>query len=72
MGNLGRKATGYLNRKLKGQEFAEIEPEDFFTLGGVAIKDNIAQFPESKFYSCQKNELVVFQSDYLFFVNLLT
>jgi proteasome assembly chaperone (PAC2) family protein len=63
VGNLGRKATGYLNRKLKGREFAEIEPEDFFPLGGVAIKDNLAQFPESKFYACQKYELVVFQSD---------
>jgi proteasome assembly chaperone (PAC2) family protein len=63
MSNLGRKVTGYLNQKLKGQEFAEIEPEDFFPLGGVAIKDNLAQFPESKFYACQKHELVVFKSD---------
>jgi proteasome assembly chaperone (PAC2) family protein len=63
MGNLGLKATGYLNQKLKGQEFAEIEPEDFFPLGGVAIKGNLAQFPESKFYACQKHELVIFQSD---------
>jgi proteasome assembly chaperone (PAC2) family protein len=63
MSNLGRKATGYLNRKLKGQEFAEIEPEDFFSLGGVAIEGNLAQFPESKFYACQEHELVTFQSD---------
>jgi proteasome assembly chaperone (PAC2) family protein len=62
-GNLGRKATDYLNWKLRGQEFAEIEPEDFFSLGGVAIKGNLAQFSESKFYACQKRELVVFQSD---------
>jgi proteasome assembly chaperone (PAC2) family protein len=62
MGNLGRKATGYLNRKLKGQAFAEIEPEDFFSLGGVAIEGNLARFPESKFYACQEHELVVFQS----------
>jgi proteasome assembly chaperone (PAC2) family protein len=63
MGNLGRKATGYLNRKLGGQEFAEIEPEDFFSLGGVAIEGNLVRFPESKFYACQEHELVVFQSD---------
>jgi proteasome assembly chaperone (PAC2) family protein len=63
VGNLGLGVTGYLNQKLKGQEFAEIEPEDFFLLGGVAIKGNLAQFPESKFYTCQKHELVVFQSD---------
>lgn len=63
MSNLGRKTTSYLNRKLKGQEFAEIEPEDFFSLGGVAIEGNLAQFPESKFYACREHELVVFQSD---------
>jgi proteasome assembly chaperone (PAC2) family protein len=63
VGNLGLKATGYLNQKLEGQEFAEIEPKDFFPLGGVAIKGNLAQFPQSKFYACQKHELVVFQSD---------
>ena len=62
-GNLGRKATDYLNRKLKGQEFAEIEPEDFFPFGGVGIRDNLAQFSESKFYACSEHELVVCQSD---------
>ena len=63
-GNLGRGVTDYLNRKLNGQEFAEIDPECFFSLGGVAIKGNVAQFPESKFYACQDHEVVVFQSDY--------
>jgi proteasome assembly chaperone (PAC2) family protein len=62
-GNLGRKATDYLNLKLKGQEFAEIEPEDFFPLGGVGIRDNLAQFSESKFYACPEHEVLVFQSD---------
>ena len=62
-GNLGWRATDYLNWKLKGQEFAEIEPEDYFPLGGVAIEGNLAQFPESKFYVCQEYELVVLQSD---------
>jgi len=63
IGNLGRKATGYLNRKLNGREFAEIEPEAFFSLGGVAIEGNLARFPESKFYAYQEYGLVVFQSD---------
>jgi proteasome assembly chaperone (PAC2) family protein len=63
VGNLGRKATEYLNRKLKGREFAEIEPEPFFSMSGVAIKDNLAQFPESKFYACKEQELLVFRSD---------
>ncbi len=62
-GNLGRKVTDYLNLKLNGQEFAEIEPEAFFPMSGVAIKDNMARFPESKFYACPDQELVVFQTD---------
>jgi proteasome assembly chaperone (PAC2) family protein len=62
MGNLGRKVTDYLNSKLGGEEFAQIEPEDFFPLGGVAIEGNVAWLPESKFYVCQEHELVVFQS----------
>jgi predicted ATP-grasp superfamily ATP-dependent carboligase len=62
--NLGRKVTDYLIRKLKGQEFAEIEPEAFFPMSGVTIEDNVAQFPESKSYDCKQQELLVFQSDF--------
>jgi proteasome assembly chaperone (PAC2) family protein len=62
-GNLGRRVTDYLNLKLEGQEFAEIDPGEFFPMGGVAIKDNIAAFPESKFYACPEHELVILQTD---------
>ena len=61
-GKLGPKVTDYLNTKLGCQEFGEIEPDDFFPLGGVSIEDNIAQFPESKFYCCQEKNLVIFKS----------
>ena len=61
-GKLGARVTDYLNRKLGGQNFCEIEPVEFFTLGRVAIEDDIVQFPESKFYACLKNDLVVFKS----------
>ncbi len=63
-GNLGLRTINYLNRKLEGQEFAEIEPERFFSLGGVAIREDLARFPESKFYACQEHELVLFRSDF--------
>lgn len=59
---LGTKVTDYLNKKLGGQSFREIEPVEFFTLGGVSVENDLVQFPESKFYVCPKNELVVFQS----------
>ena len=62
-GALGAKITDYLNRKLDGQSFGEIEPVEFFPLGRVTIEDDMVQFPESKFYACPKNNLVVFRSD---------
>jgi proteasome assembly chaperone (PAC2) family protein len=62
-GGFGRKVTDYLNLKLKGREFADIAPEDFFPMGGVGIADDVARFPESKFYACPEYELVIFQSD---------
>ncbi len=61
-GTLGAKVIDYLNRKLGGQSFCEIEPVEFFTLEGVTIEDNLVQFPESKFYTCPGNDLVVFKS----------
>ena len=62
-GKLGAKVADYLNSKLGGQNLAEIEPVDFFPLGGVAIKDDLVQFPESKLYACPQNNLVIFTSD---------
>ena len=58
---LGTKVTDYLKRKLRGQSFCEIEPEEFFPLGGVSIQDNLVQFPESNFYVCPENNLVIFR-----------
>ena len=63
IGRLGRNVTDYLNSELKGEGFAEIEPEDFFPLGGVAIEGNLARFPGSKFYACPERELVILQTD---------
>jgi len=63
VGDLGRRTTDYLNRKLEGREFAEIEPDYYFQLGGVTVKGDLAQFPESKFYVCPEQELVIFRSD---------
>ncbi|HIE17380.1 MAG TPA: PAC2 family protein [Dehalococcoidia bacterium] len=63
VGKVGTKVADYLNRKLGCQEFAEIEPLGFFPLSGVSVEDDIAQFPESKFYYSQEKALVVFKSD---------
>jgi len=60
--SLGGKVTDCLIRKLRGQTFCEIEPVEFFSLGGVIIENDLVQISESKFYACPENDLVVFKS----------
>jgi proteasome assembly chaperone (PAC2) family protein len=60
---LGQWIVDYLRRKLKNQLFCEIEPEGFFQLGGVFVEDNVAKFPESKFYYYPEKKLVVLRSN---------
>ncbi len=59
---VGTRVTGYLNKRLGGQGFCEIDPADFFPLSGVAIENNLIQFPESKFYACPDRDLALFIS----------
>lgn len=61
--NLGTRVIDYLNKKLGTEEFGEIEPVDFFPLGGVPVENDIVQFPESKFYSSHEKNLVIFKSN---------
>ena len=61
-GRVGPKAIDYLNKELESREFAEIDPESFFSLSGVSVEDDVAQFPESKFYWCRGKNLVIFKS----------
>ena len=58
-GKLGPKVIEYLNKKLNGKSFCEIEPTGFFSLAGVAIDNNIAQLPENKFYYSQRKDLLI-------------
>jgi len=62
-GKLGLSVTDYLNKKLGGRELSEIEPTEFFPLGGVTIENDLIRFPESKFYACPENDLLLFKSD---------
>lgn len=62
-GKLGPKVIDYLNKHVRGKCFCEIEPEKFFPLGGVAIDNDIARFPISRFYAGTRNDLVIFESN---------
>jgi proteasome assembly chaperone (PAC2) family protein len=59
----GTKITDYLNQKLNGEVFCEIDPFEFFPFRGVVIEDDLIQLPESKLYAFPGNDLVVFKSD---------
>lgn len=62
-GRLGGGVVDYLNRKLGGRMFCEIEPVQFFPLGGVTVDDDGVQFPESKFSACSRGNLATFKSN---------
>lgn len=75
-GQLGPKVIDYLRRKLGSQSFCEIEPLDFFRMGGVAIENDLVKFPESRFYASPERDLVFFESsppssDWYRFLNLV-
>jgi predicted ATP-grasp superfamily ATP-dependent carboligase len=61
-GKLGPKVIAYLNRHIRGGSSGDIGPVRFFPLGGVAIDNNIARFPVSRFYAGTGKELVLFES----------
>ncbi len=61
-GGLGGAVTGHLRDQLGAEPFAEIEPVDFFALSGVAIINDVVQFPEARFYACPEKQLVIFRS----------
>jgi len=63
IGKLGPKVIDFLNEKLGAKEIAEIKPLGFFPFGGVRFKDDLVQVPESKFWACEKNNLLIFKSD---------
>jgi proteasome assembly chaperone (PAC2) family protein len=61
-GGIGDGVINYLMSGLKCRLLAEIEPAGFFPLNGVAIEDDVAEFPESKLYYCAEKNLLLFLS----------
>ena len=59
---LGERVTDYLINNLDTQPFCEIDPVEFFPLGGVVIENDIVQFPQSTFYACREHNLIIFRS----------
>jgi len=73
---VGERVTDYLNRKMENRAFCEIDPSAFFPLEGVAIEEDVIQFPECRFYAGQRKDVVVLRSrpprfDWYAFLNLV-
>jgi predicted ATP-grasp superfamily ATP-dependent carboligase len=59
---LGFMVIDFLCEMLPCIQFGEIEPDDFFPLNGVAVQDDVAQFPECTFFYCKEKRLILFRS----------
>lgn len=62
-GKLSPRVIDYLSQKINGESFCDIEPVGFFSLAGVAIENNVAQFCQSRFYYSQRSDLLIFKSN---------
>jgi proteasome assembly chaperone (PAC2) family protein len=63
IGKLGPGVIDFLIEKLGGQLIAEINPLGFFPFTGVRFRDDLVQVPESKFWACEKDNLLILKSD---------
>ncbi|MDD5093916.1 MAG: PAC2 family protein [Dehalococcoidia bacterium] len=68
--NVALEVAIYLRDKLAAEEFADIDPLDFYSPLGILVHNNVVQvpvFPESKFYFARtpkgKSDLVIFIGD---------
>lgn len=62
-GRLNTSVIDYLTKKIRNEPFCDIEPAGFFPLAGVSVQNNVAHFPESRFYYNQEKNLVLFKAD---------
>ncbi|MBN1508249.1 MAG: PAC2 family protein [Sedimentisphaerales bacterium] len=62
-GAVSSLATNHLIQGLGGSEFCRMEPAGFYPLGGVTVADDVAQFPQSRFFHVGRGDLVILQAD---------
>ena len=48
--------------RLGGESFREVDPSEFFSLNGVAVEDDVMQFPGREIFACPKNDLLLLRS----------
>jgi proteasome assembly chaperone (PAC2) family protein len=62
-GNVSGGTAEYVVDASDADSFCQIEPADFFPVGGVTVEDDIAQFPESRFFYDPAANLVILRTD---------
>ncbi|UCC45228.1 MAG: PAC2 family protein, partial [Candidatus Zixiibacteriota bacterium] len=62
-GGVGNRVVRILNDQLGARSFCDIEPPGFFPLAGVPMQDNVARFPQSRFWGEPTRGLVTFLSN---------
>ncbi len=62
-GDVSRGTAEYVVNESDAESFCQIEPAEFFPVGGVTVEDDIAQFPESRFFYDQASDLVILRTD---------
>ncbi|MBI4332016.1 MAG: PAC2 family protein [Chloroflexi bacterium] len=60
-GGLGLRVIDYLGGKLGAVECARIELPEFFPLSGVAVENDVIQFPETRFSVSPEKGLIFFK-----------
>jgi len=66
MGNVGLIAMDYLQRKLEGKPFAEIDMTPYFIPDSIVVKDGVAQLPHvpaSVFHYSLTPPVIIFESN---------
>jgi proteasome assembly chaperone (PAC2) family protein len=63
IGAVSRLAADYLIKTSGGSSFCQIEPTGFYPVGGVNVLDDVAQFPQGRFFHSQSRSAVILRGD---------
>lgn len=56
-------AADHLIKASGSNDFCQIEPADFYPVGGVSVIDDVARFPQSRFFYSEQNPVVILRAD---------
>jgi predicted ATP-grasp superfamily ATP-dependent carboligase len=63
IGAVSRGVVDFLADEPGARHFGEIKPVSFFAVGGVAVADDVAGFPETRLVCNEQSNLVIVRSD---------